>query len=131
MSLPPTLPSLKSYVFPYDFLNPACRVEALFEYIRASAEIANWASYVNGTFLIRSYMPASVLSEGLRKVVGPVFMHIFEATPQAAAGWLPGPAWEWINQGHAPPAASPSAPRITPEEWRRVISEVLSKTKKP
>ncbi len=89
----------KLYVFAFDQYEPGFNVEALLAYMRDARPILSWSYVVPSVFLIRSYETGYFLSEALRHVVGGgARCLVIEATATNMGGWLPKPAWDWIER---------------------------------
>jgi hypothetical protein len=96
MTAPP--PEEKVYLLCSNTTTPESD-QAIFNYIRDAAHIADWWNYLPGIFIFRTRRPAYRLQEDFFPFLSGRQFLIIEVNPLATGGWLAGRAWDWLNNG--------------------------------
>lgn len=81
----------------YDLNTPGQNYKELYEAIKGLG--SSWWHYLDSTWLVHSTLNPSQASERLRPAMDKNDnLLVLNVTGDAAGGWLPQEAWDWINQ---------------------------------
>lgn len=92
----------RAYVVALDVLDPTLDVSAVKAVIKSSPVFGGWWNHLPGVFLVTTDRDAEAISAALRPVTGESSVLVIGADLGDSQGWLPSPAWDWVQRRAAP-----------------------------
>lgn len=89
------LPVPYAYVVCYDLQNPVAHYKPLVEELQSSYR---WWHYLEATWIVLRYETLVELEPKLVKLISPPDRLLVLPAKGPGAGWLPGEAWQWIQE---------------------------------
>ena len=88
---------MTTYLLCFDASAAVAVNHAVHTYIRDANHITTWWNHLPGVFIFNTDRPLAQVQNDFLPFFGGRHYLIIEVNPQAAGGWLPKQAWDWLN----------------------------------